>query len=360
MIPFLDLKAQYEGLKPGIERELSRVFSRGQFILGENVGLFEKEFAKYCGKRHCVGVGSGTDAICLALLASGTVPGSEVVTVSHTAPATGAAIHRAGARPVFVDIDPLTFTMDARKLAGAITPRTKAILPVHIYGHPCDIAPIHEVAEEHSLPVVEDCAQAHGSEYRGKRLPWKGGIGCYSFYPTKNLGAYGDAGAVVADDAELCERLRMMRNYGQKDRYRQELHGINSRLDELQAAALRVKLRHLDEWNAKRRRHAKLYGELLEGVTPPREMGWARHTYHLYVIRSRERDRLRGFLRKNGIGNEIHYPVPLHLQKPWSSLPKARLPETEKACGEILSLPIYPELSPAQIRSVAQAISRCR
>ena len=356
-IPFLDLKAQCRALKQEIGAEFSRVFSSGQFILGDNVRLFEQEFARYCGKRHCVGVGSGTDALYLSLAACGVRPGTEVATVSHTAIPTGAAIRLAGADPVFVDIDPHTFTMDPQKLSRAITPRTKAILPVHTYGHPCDLAPIREVAEEHGLPVIEDCAQAHGAEYRGKKLPWKGGIGCYSFYPSKNLGAYGDGGAVLLDDSELAGKLRMMRNYGQQDRYIQKFHGMNSRLDELHAALLRVKLRRLGGWNAKRRRNARLYDGLLQGVSTPEEAEWATHSYHLYVIRSKERDRLRSFLAKNGIGTEIHYPIPLHLQESWGFLPKARLPKTEKACKEILSLPIYPELSPVQVRAVAKAIN---
>ncbi len=359
MIPFLDLKAQFLGLKPEIEREVSRVFSNGRFILGENVGLFEKEFAAYCGGKHCVGVGNGTDALYLSLASCGVASGSEVATVSHTAVATGTAIYGAGATPVFVDIDPLTFTMDAKKLERAITPKTKAILPVHLYGHPCDLSQIYEIAERHSLPVVEDCAQAHGSEFRGKKLPWRGGIGSYSFDPTKNLGAYGDAGAILTGDEKLAGKLRMLRDYGRRDRHRQGFHGLNSRLDELQAAFLRVKLRHLDEWNGMRRQHANLYGELLQGVATPKEMKWAKHNYHLYVIRSKKRDRLQAFLAKKGIGAEIHYPVPLHLQDSWKFLPKKRLPETEKACNEVLSLPIYPELSQSQIERVAQAVNGC-
>lgn len=359
MIPFLDLKGQFLELKPEIVKGISGVFSSGRFILGKNVELFEKEFAAYCGRKYCVGVGNGTEALYLSLASCGVVPGSEVATVSHTAMATGTAIYSTGARPVFVDIDPVTFTMDPDKLGKAITPKTKAILPVHLYGHPCDLAPIYEIAEKQCIPVVEDCAQAHGSEFRGKRLPLKSGIGSYSFYPTKNLGAYGDAGAILTDDSQLAGRLRSLRDYGRKDRHSQGFHGLNSRLDELQAAILRVKLRHLDGWNERRRRHARLYCELLRGVATPNEMKWARHNYHLYVIRSRERDRLRAFLAKKGIGAEIHYPIPLHLQDSWNFLPKAKLPETEKACKEVLSLPIYPELSQAQVGEVAEAVRRC-
>ncbi|NJD98895.1 DegT/DnrJ/EryC1/StrS family aminotransferase [Thermococcus sp. LS1] len=359
MIPFVDLRREYQAIKDEIDQAIQRVLESGWFILGKELEAFEKEFAEYIGVKHVIGVNSGSDALYLAVKALGIGKGDEVITVSHTFISTVDAIARNGAKPVFVDIDPETYTMDVSQIEKAITERTKAIIPVHLYGHPADMDPIMEIAEKYELYVIEDASQAHGAEYKGRKVGSIGHIGCFSFYPTKNLGAYGDAGAVVTNDDELAEKLRMMRNYGSPKKYYHKFIGVNSRLDEIQAAVLRVKLRHLDEWNEKRRKIAKLYNELLEDsdVITPIEKEWAKHVYHLYVIRHRERDKLQKYLTEKGIKTQIHYPVPVHLQKAYLDLGiRVKLPVTERISREILSLPIFPYLTDAEIEKIAMVV----
>ena len=359
-IEFNDLRPQHRELREEIRAAVEQVLDDGWFVLGRQVEAFEREFADYCGVGHCVGVGSGTEAIHLALLAAGVQPGDDVVTVSFTAVPTCSAISFAGARPVFVDVDHRTFTMDPERLEDAITPRTRAILPVHLYGQTADMDPILEVGRRRGIPVIEDACQAHGAEYRGRRAGSMGTMAAFSFYPTKNLGAAGDAGAVTTSDPVLAERLRLLRNYGQRKRYYHDSKGFNSRLDELQAAILRVKLRHLNRWNEVRRAKARLYDSLLTGVVCPLEAGYARHVYHLYVVRSRRRNELQRYLAEQGIGTLIHYPVPVHLQEAYRDLglTLGSLPATEQCAEEILSLPLYPELPDELIVDVAEAINR--
>lgn len=360
MIPFLDLKRQYESIRGEIDSAISRVFACGQFILGEEVKAFEHEFAEYCGVDYAVGVGSGTEALHLALMACDIGDGDEVITVSHTAVATVIAIEMAGARPVFVDIDPQRYTLDPSQLKIAITPRTKAIIPVHLYGCPADLSiGFHWLAWEQGLMVIEDCAQAHGATYMGQKVGSLGDIGCFSFYPTKNLGAYGDGGMVVTKDAELASRVRELRQYGWKERYVSQTKGICSRLDELQAAILRVKLRHLDEWNLQRQWIAHFYDEALGGVnqfTLPYKSMESKHVYHNYVVLTPKRDELRAFLQERGIGTLIHYPLAVHQQPAYRSIPPISLPHTEKVAKEVLSLPLYPELREEEVIEVCEAI----
>jgi len=359
-IEFNDLKPQHRELRREIQAAVEQVMDDGWFILGKQGESFEREFADYCGVAHCVGVGSGTEAIHLALVACGVQPGDDVVTVSLTAVPTASAISFAGARPVFVDVDPRTFTMDPARLESALTPRTKAILPVHLYGQTADMDPILEIGRRHGIPVIEDACQAHGAEYKGRRAGSLGSMAAFSFYPTKNLGACGDGGAVTTDDPELADRLRLLRNYGQRKRYYHESKGYNSRLDEVQAAILRVKLRHLNGWNEVRRTKATLYSSRLREVLCPLEAGYARHVYHLYVVRSRRRDELQRFLAERGIGTLIHYPVPVHLQEAYRDLglPRGALPVTERCAEEILSLPLYPELPDELVVEVAETINQ--
>ncbi len=361
MIPPFDLKRQYAALKPELDSAIAGVLERGTFILGEEVVAFESEFAAYCGVSDAVGVGSGTEALHLALRACDIGPGDEVITVAHTAVATAAAIEIAGARPIFVDIDPQRWTLDPTQLEAAITPRTRAIIPVHLYGCAAELAPILDVARRHQLRVIEDCAQAHGARYHGRRVGRWGDLATFSFYPTKNLGAYGDGGAITTNDPELAERLRLLRQYGWAERYVSTLKGFNSRLDELQAAILRVKLRHLDAWNARRRSLARAYGTLLRdaGLQLPLDPEEGAHVYHLYVIRTTQREALRAYLRENGIGTLIHYPIPIHLQPAYTDAgygPGA-LPETEAAAAQVLSLPLYPELHEDEVKVVCDAIT---
>jgi len=360
VIPQANPRAQYKSHQQRIEQAIARVLDRGRYILGEETAAFEREFADYIGVRFGIGVGSGTEALHLALRACGVGPGDEVITVSHTAVATVAAIELCGATPVLVDIDPHSFTLDPTRLPAAITPRTKAILPVHLYGQSADLEPILDIARRHNLRVIEDCAQSHGATYRGKRTGAWGDIACFSFYPTKNLGAIGDGGFVATDDSQLAEHARLLREYGWRQRYVSEISGWNTRLDELQAAILRVKLQTLDADNARRRHLAALYDELLasSSVTRPVEMPYGQHVYHLYVVRSVRRDELQAFLRERGIGTLIHYPVPIHLQPAY----RGRLgdigsfPETERAACEVLSLPMFPELTEVEVDRVAQAV----
>ncbi|MCH8203623.1 MAG: DegT/DnrJ/EryC1/StrS family aminotransferase [Candidatus Hydrogenedentes bacterium] len=360
MIPFVDLKKQFRALESEMREAIDRVLVRAWFVLGEELDTFEGAFAKYLGAKHAVGVGSGTDAIHLALRAAGIGPGDEVITVANTAVPTLTGICACGASAVLVDIDPTTFTLDPALIAEAITSNTKAIVPVHLYGHPCDMDAILAVAQKHSLVVIEDCAQAHGALYKGRPCGTFGEAAAFSFYPSKNLGAYGDGGAVVTNNPDIDERLRKLRNYGESERYHHECQGVNSRLDEIQAAVLGVKLPHLDAWNAARRQHAKQYRDGLEGLPLrlPTEAEWATHCYHLYVVRSQERDGLREHLRAEGIGTQLHYPVPIHFQEAYACLGKASgsFPESESAASEVLSLPMYPELTSDAIETVARAI----
>jgi len=340
-------KAQYLSHKDEIDAAVNRVLESGWYILGNEVRSFEKEFAQYTETSYGIGVGSGTEAIHLALSTFGIGPGDEVITVSHTAVATVAAIELAGATPVLVDIEPDYFTIDPGKIEAAITPKTRAVIPVHLYGQPADMDPIMELARSYSLKVIEDCAQAHGALYKGKRAGSIGDAGCFSFYPTKNLGAIGDAGIIVTRHRDIAERARYLREYGWAERYVSHLPGMNTRLDEIQAAILRVKLKYLDKDNARRICIANEYSILSEfGVKVPKERMSTAHIYHLFVIRSAKRNELVKFLEERGIAASIHYPVPVHLQPAYRRLNSALpLPETERAACEILSLPIYPELS---------------
>jgi len=359
LIAFNDLKPQHSRLRAELLDALATVLDSGWFILGQQVEAFEREFAEHCGVAFGVGVGSGTEALHLGLLALGVRPGDEVITVAFTAVPTVTAISLAGATPAFVDVDPETFTMDPNQVEDRITPRTRVILPVHLYGHPADLEPVLGLARRHGLRVLEDAAQAHGARYRDRPIGSVGDLTAFSFYPTKNLGACGDGGMVTTDDPELAEKLRLLRNYGQRSRYLHELQGANSRLDELQAAVLRVKLRKLDAWNADRRVRAELYNATLRTVITPREKPWARHAWHLYVVRSPRRDALREHLTARGVGTLIHYPVPVHLQPAYRELglgPGA-LPNTERLAREILSLPLYPELPLADVAYAAKQVN---
>ncbi len=351
-------KAQYLAYKNVIDDAISLVLESGRYILGDEVEKFEKEFARYIGVSYGIGVGSGTEAIHLALVSCEIGPDDEVITVSHTAVATVAAIELAGATPVLVDIDPDFFTLDPNKLEEAITPRTKAILPVHIYGQPADLTAIMAIARKHGLYVIEDCSQAHGATLGGKRVGSFGDMSCFSFYPTKNLGALGDAGAVVTNNAELAEKARLLREYGWAERYISSVNGWNSRLDELQAAVLRVKLKYLDSDNAARANIAKLYnGGLADiGLVLPTTREGAEHVYHLYVVRCKNREALFDYLNLKDIGVAIHYPVPVHLQFAYTRLAHKNLYETERAASEVLSIPMYPELSEDMVRYIIETI----
>lgn len=351
---------QYRAIRDEVRAAVDRVLESGWYILGREVEGFEKEFAAYCGTKYAVGCASGTEAIALALMAVGAGPGDEVITVSNTAVPTATGITMTGARPAFADIDG-HFLMDPAALERAITKRTRAILPVHLYGQMADMDEIEAIARRHGLPVIEDAAQAHGAGYKGRRSGSWGLLGCFSFYPTKNLGCFGDGGAVVTDEKELYDRLVMLRNYGQEKRYYHTMKGINSRLDELQAAVLRVKLVHLDDWNEKRRTVAGWYNEMLEGACEcPREKPDARHIYHLYVVRARDRDGLKRHLDGLGITTLMHYPVPVHLQKAYEELGyrTGDLPVTEETAGKILSLPMHPGVTQEEVRHVSDEIRR--
>lgn len=357
-IPFNNLKSLHQRLQPEIEAAVARVLASGWFILGPEVQAFETAFAAYHDLDHAVGVANGTDAIEIALRAAGIGPGDEVVTVSHTALPTAYAIERSGATPVFADIDPATYTLDPAHAETLVTPRTKAIVPVHLYGQPADMDAIMALADRHDLLVVEDCAQAHGARYKGQLVGTFGHVGAFSFYPTKNMGAYGDGGAILFRDADHAERARRLRNYGQSTRYISGEYGVNSRLDEIQAAILGVKLAHLDATNAERRERACDYDGALHGVTVPAVREGAFHVYHLYVVRHPQRDRLMTLLKEQGIGSLIHYPVPVHLQAMYKERGhrEGDLPETEAAALEIFSLPMYPRLTPTQVTQVGEAM----
>jgi dTDP-4-amino-4,6-dideoxygalactose transaminase len=316
-IPFVDLTAQLASIRPELDAAIATVLDNGRFVLGEEVDRLEQEFASYVGAAHGVAVNSGTSALHVALLALGVGPGDEVITVPHTFVATVAAILYTGARAVLVDIDPRTFNMDPERLAAAITPRTKAILPVHLYGQPADLEPILSIARQHGVAVIEDACQAHGAEYHGQRVGALGEIGAFSFYPGKNLGAYGEGGIAVTNDAALAKTMRMLRDFGQETKYNHVLFGFNYRMESFQGAILRVKLRHLEAWTEARRTIARRYDELLGGcgvVQIPEAMPWARHVYHLYAVRVADRDDLRARLAGDGVQTGLHYPVPVHLQ----------------------------------------------
>lgn len=358
-IPLVDLRAQYQAIKPEVMAAFEEVLDSMQLFLGPQLQAFEREFAAYCGSQYGVGVASGTDALTLALRACNIGPGDEVITVSNTFIATVEAIAQVGATPVFVDIDPYTYIMDWRQLKGALTPETRAIIPVHLYGHPADMRPILGFASAHGLRVIEDASQAHGATYRGQRVGSIGDIGCFSLYYSKNLGAYGEAGICVTSDAALAEKMRIVRDHGSRKRYHHEILGVNSRMDELQAAVLRVKLRYLDQWNAARQVHARIYTEqLLEVVEAvPIAHTWATHVYYAYVVQVQQRNYFRNVLERAGIATGVHYPIPIHLQPACAhyGYKRGRLPVTETVTERIVSLPMYPELTPEQRQMVIDA-----
>ena len=363
-VPFLDLKAQHRILADELQAAIQEVVDSAAFSGGPYVAAFENDFAAYCGSRFAVGVGSGTDALWLALLALGIGPGDEVVTVSSTFMATAEAISFCGARPVFVDVDEQTYTMDPALLETAITSRTKAIIPVHLFGQMADMDAILDVAKRHNLPVIEDACQAHGAEYIGRKAGTMGTMGCFSFYPGKNLGAFGEAGAVVTDHPELAGRLQVLRDHGQKRKYHHSAIGWNARMDGVQGAVLRTKLKHLDAWNAARQCHAHSYREHLKGIEEvilPTEAEYAAHVYHLFAVRVANRDDVIKALAECGVACGIHYPVPVHLQEAYQSLGHGRgsFPVTEACAHEFLSLPMFPELTPEQIAFVAQQLRTC-
>ncbi len=361
MIPFVDLKAQYRSIKPEIDAAIATILENSQFVLGKEVAGFEEEFAAYCQTKFAVAVNSGTSALHLALLAAGIGPGDEVITIPFTFVATVAAIHYTGARTVFVDINPRSFTMDPAFIEQAITPHTKAILPVHLYGQMADMDPILKIARKHNLLVIEDAAQAHGAEYKGYRAGSLGDLGCYSFYPGKNLGAYGEGGAVVTSNPEYTRTIRMLRDWGAERKYEHVLKGFNYRMEGFQGAILRVKLRHLESWTEARRAHARQYDQALanSGVKIPEEMPYARHVYHVYAVRTVQRAKLQQALQAQEIQNGIHYPFPVHLLPAYSDLgyKQGDFPHSEQVANEVLSLPMFAELLDKQIKEVASAIA---
>ena len=360
-VPFVDLGAQYRTISGEITEAVSKVLRESDFILGREVSLFEEEFASFCEAKWAIGVDSGTSALELALRAYEIGPGDEVITAANSFIASALAISHAGATPVLVDVDADTYTIDVAAIEKAITPRTKAIIPVHLYGHPADMDPILQLAQRHGLVVIEDACQAHGARYKGKRTGSLGHAAAFSFYPGKNLGAYGDGGAVVTSDHAVAKRLEMLRNYGQKEKYQHMFRGYNRRLDTLQAAVLRIKLKYLEEWNEARRQHAKTYCRLLEqiGIVVPRAAATSESVWHLYVIRIDQRDTLKEHLTTRGIGVGIHYPIPIHLQPAYRDLGyrPGDFPVTEDHARRILSLPMYAELTPEIIGRVAETLS---
>lgn len=361
MIPFLDLKAQYASIKEEIDAAVLGVLASAQYVLGDEVAAFEREFAEYCGVRHAIAVNTGTSALHLALLAAGVGPGDEVITVPFTFVATASAICYTGARPVFVDVEPVTLTMDPASLEAAITPKTKAIVPVHLYGQMAEMDEIAAVAARYGLPVIEDACQAHGAEYKGRRAGSLGVSGCFSFYPGKNLGACGEGGIVVTGNDEHAARIRMLRDWGQEQRYHHVLKGFNYRMDGIQGAVLRVKLRHLEDWIAMRRAHAARYTAMLadaRDIRRPAEVAGRRHVYHVYAVRTDDRAALQNRLQANGIQFGQHYPIPVHLQAAHADLGyrPGDFPVSEAAAREGLSLPIYPEMTVRQVESVVAAV----
>jgi len=361
-IGIMDLGRQYESIKDEVDAAVKDALQSQKFILGPNTEAFEKEFAKYCGAKYAVGVASGSDALILALKALQLRTGSEVVTTPYTFISTVDSVTHNGLKPVFADIGS-DYNINTAEMAKKITASTTALLPVHLYGQPADMNGITGIAKEKELKVLEDCCQAHGAEYRGKKVGNFGEAGCFSFYPSKNLGAFGDGGAIITSSKELFERILMLRNYGQKQKYMHELVGYNSRLDDVQAAVLRIKLRHLDKWNEMRRKNAKIYNELLSNVPQlklPTEGAGRKHVYHLYTVRCKDRDGLQAFLSQNGVGTGIHYPIPVHLTKAYAHLgyKEGSLPTAESYSKEILSLPMFPELTQEEITYVADCVKR--
>ena len=367
MIPFVDLKAQYDSIKDDIDEAMQSVLNTTSFIMGEELRKFEEEFALFCNTKFAIGVANGSDALILALRACGIGEGDEVITVPHTFIATAEAISNVGGKVVFVDINPKIYTIDPPKIEEKINEKTKAIIPVHLYGQPANMDLIMRLAKKYNLKVIEDAAQAHGAEYKEEKVGSIGDVGCFSFYPGKNLGAYGDAGMVVTNNEEIAEGTKLLRNHGRiTKKYEHDIEGYSSRLDNLQAAILRVKLRHLNKWNDMRRENAKKYNELLnniDNVIVPYEADYAKHVYHLYVIRvEKGRDKLREELKSNGIATGIHYPIPLHLQEAYKYLEYryGDFPVTEKASQEILSLPMFAELSDEQIEEIVELIKNVK
>ena len=360
MIPFVDLKAQYLSIKDEIDTAVLKVLESTQFILGNEVIALEEEFAAYCDADYGIAVNTGTSALHLALLAAGIGAGDEVITVPFTFVATTAAICYTGATPVFVDINPVSYTIDVTQIEKAITERTKAILPVHLYGQPADMEPIMEIARRHGLTVIEDAAQAHGADYKGQRVGSIGDIGCFSFYPGKNLGAYGEGGMAVTNNPEYIHTMQMLRDWGQERRYHHVLKGYNYRMDGIQGAILRVKLRYIEAWTEARRKHAAQYDKLLAkcGVGIPAVMPYSRHVYHVYAIRTSQRDSLQQSLQEQEIQTGIHYPIPVHLQPAYADLgyKEGDFPQSEAASREVLSLPMYAELSIESQTQVAKAV----
>lgn len=358
-VPFLDLNRQYIGIKDEIRQAFNKVLESGWFILGKEVEYFEKEFAGYCNAKHCITVSSGTDSLHLALKALDIKEGNEVITTANTFIATAFSISYAGAKPVFIDINPATYNINTAEIENKITKNTKAIMPVHLYGLPSDMDKILEIAAKYNLKVIEDACQAHGANYKGKKAGTIGNIGCFSFYPGKNLGAYGDGGALLTNDDAIAEKLRLLRNYGQTKKYEHSLKGFNNRLDEIQAAILRVKLKYLDNWNARRTEIADKYNKLLKetGVMLPLKSDGS--VWHIYAIRIKaQRDKLQNYLSNAGISTLIHYPIPVHLQTAYKDLgvEEGCLPVTEQYAKELLSLPLFPEMTDAEIVFVANKI----
>jgi len=359
-VPFVDIQTQYQSIKTQIDTVISNVLNNSDFILGQAVENFEEAFARYCETTCAVGVDSGFSALELILRAYSIGPGDEVLTAANTFIATALSISTCGARPVFVDVDPQTYNLDPARLEEAITPATKAVIPVHLYGQPADMDPILEIAHRYNLKVIEDACQAHGARYKGKRTGALGDAAAFSLYPTKNLGAYGDGGVVVTGDALLAERIRLLRNLGQESKNCHQIKGYNRRLDSLQAAIIGAKLPFLDQWNAERRRAAACYDELLADmpVSTPITAPWAEHVYHLYVIQVEERDALQANLAKAGISTAVHYPVPIHLQPAFQELGyrQGDFPVAEELAGQILSLPMYPELEQKTINQITRSL----
>jgi len=360
-VPFLDLKAQYKQIEQDVLPMMSKTMVNGAFVGGPQVSDFETEFAKFCDSKYCVGLNSGTDALRFALMATDVGSGNEVITVPNTFIATTEAISQVGATPVFVDIYPDTCNMDVSRIEGKITEKTKAIIPVHLYGQPADIEPILEIAQKHGIHVIEDACQAHGALYKGRKAGSMGAVGCFSFYPGKNLGAYGEGGAIVTQNEDIANKIRMIIDHGQEKKYFHQMEGYNGRLDAIQAGVLRIKLKRLDNWNQSRRENAAHYNEVLSeiaGVTIPVEADFARSVYHLYVILVDKREKLQDFLNFRDIATGLHYPLPLHLQQAYIHLgyKEGDFPATEEVAGRLLSLPMFPELTHEQIEYVASSI----
>jgi len=361
MIPISDIKRQYDSIKKEIDEAISEVFKESWFILGKQNESFEREFASYINTSYAVGVGSGTEAIHLSLVAAGVGNSDEVITVPNTAVFTISAITFSGAKPILVDIDENNFLMNVSNIEKAITNKTKAIIPVHLYGQCADMDAIMAIAKKYKLMVIEDACQAHGAEYKGKKVGSIGDFGAFSFYPSKNLGCYGDGGMITTNNPDMAIKLRMLRNGGQEKRYYHKIKGFNSRLDEIQAAVLRVKLKYLDKWNDMRRKNAKLYDTLITSgkIIKPKEMPYCTHVYHLYVIKTEKRDELSNYLKEKGIQTLIHYPVPVHMQEAYNDLnmKKGQYAAAENCAKHILSLPMFPELSESEIETVAEALN---